>query len=64
MTSTMTISRPEFTVVRRLRDLGAEGQRAVVPRQRFSTDLRGRLVAGARSSVSLGRASGSDCSDC
>lgn len=64
MTSTMTISRPEFTVVRRLRDLGADGQRAVVPRQRFSTDLRTRLVAGAQPSQALRRASGSDCSDC
>ena len=66
MTSTMTLTRPEFTVVRRLRDLGAEAQRSVVPRPRFSEDLREVLVEGIRGNGQhpLRRVSGSDCVDC
>lgn len=66
MTSTTTLTCPEFTVVRRLRGLGAEAQRSVVPRQRFSEELRGRLVEGTqrRGQHPLRRVSGSDCVDC
>ena len=63
MTSTMTLTRPEFTVVRRLRGLGAEAQQTVVPRQRFRQDLRDQLVTRTQRDDRplLRRVSGSDC---
>ena len=63
MTSTMTLACREFTVVRRLRDLGAEAQQAVVPRQQFRQDLRDRLLTATQQNdrSSLRRVSGPDC---
>lgn len=62
MSVTSTLSRPEFAVVHRLRSVAE--QRPVLPRQRFSAQLRAALVDELARDTGFERRAAGDCVTC